>query len=317
MTAVAVQSEAHWQMAAGRFDNLPAETYHAAPALGSSGAWQLETECPALYWWHSPFNPDRIREQKRCFDIGTAAHLIALQPGLFAARTEIIDAGSYQTKAAQTARDVAYEAGKTPLLIAEVDKIHSMRDALMRHPVARLAFDDCVSEVSYFWRDQITGIWCKARPDLLPAHRRYLPDLKTSTSANPAAFTKKAADLGYYMRAAWYMAGIEAIEGAAPTRACFIVQATTAPFLVSVCWLDDEALGWGKLRVRRAIETFARCAERGEWPGYRDVTAPDTDAAFTLSLPPWTRNELQKQHEAGEFTSRYEQLVAAGAHPFA
>lgn len=320
MTAVAVQSEARvigpGKFAPGRYDNLPAEIYHAQHALGSSGAWQLESECPALFWWRSAFNPAYVPEQKRAFDIGTAVHLIALQPAQFAERTVIIDAANYLTKAAKEARDAAYDAGLTPLLVAELDNIKAMRDALMAHPIARHAFEDAVPEVTYFWHDSATGIPCKARPDLLPAHRRYLPDLKSSTTANPRAFERKAADLGYHMRMAWYLEGIAAVEGEAPNRAVFIVQAKEPPFLVSVCWLDDEALSWGRLQVRRAMETFARCMERDEWPGYRDRGSPETDSAFTIGLPTWTRTDLQKQHEAGEF-SRYEQLIAAGAHPFA
>lgn len=302
--------------AAGRYENIPAEVYHTQHALGSSGAWQIESECPALFWWKSPFNPKREPEQKRMFDIGTAAHLIALQPELFTERVTVIDAKDYRSKDAQGQRDAIYDAGKTPLLSHEVEQVHAMREALMAHPIARHAFEDSAPEVTYFWHDRHTGIPCKARPDLLPAHRRYLPDYKTSTTANPRAFERKAADLGYHMRMAWYLEGIAAVEGEAPERAVFIVQAKDAPYLVSVCWLDAEALSWGRLQVRRAMDIFARCMEADQWPGYRDSGAPDVDSAFTLRLPAWTRIELEKQHEDGQF-SKYAELITAGAHPFA
>lgn len=293
----------------GEFDAIPNEAYHAAPALGSSGAWKLYDECPALYWYESPSNPSFQRVNKREFDIGTAAHLIILEPQILRERTVIVDAADYKTKEARAGRDAAYTAGKTPLLPHELALVCAMRDSLWSHPVAKHAFIGGVTERSYFWRDPATQVWCKARPDFTPSHRRYLPDLKTSTTANPEAFARHVADFGYHMREAFYMEGMRQITGDAPEKACFVVISKKPPHLVSVCWLDDEALAWGRVVARKATDIYARCLERGEWPGYRLPDALDKDQAFTISLPVWTRKGLEERRERGDF------IVTGGATP--
>ena len=99
---------------------LSRETYHGSstiePSLSSSGAVTLVQECPAVFWASSPLNPDFVPEQKLEFDIGSAAHLIILEPAKWGSQVVEIDADNYKTKAAQEARDAGYAAGKTPLL---------------------------------------------------------------------------------------------------------------------------------------------------------------------------------------------------------
>jgi PDDEXK-like domain of unknown function (DUF3799) len=303
----------------GTYTAIPQERYHATRALGSSGMWCIHAECPAMYFYDSPFNPDAApRERKRAFDIGSACHLLTLEPGTVDGRIAAIPFDDYRTKEAQRQKQDAYDADRIPLLTHEVEMVKAMREAIFSHPVARHAFTGGAAETSLFWRDAATGAPCKGRLDYCPPHRRYYPDLKTSTTANPASFERRAADLGYYAKVAWYLEGLRELEGEAPPRACFIVVAKEPPHLVAVCWLDDEALAWGRMIARKAVETFMRCLERQEWPGYRDPTAPDRDGSFTIGLPGFTRKRLQDAHERGEFeTPRYDRLVAAGGHPLA
>lgn len=300
---------------ADAFDGIPDAVYHEVKALSSSGAWTLIDECPRLYWADSPLNPLREREAKRDFEIGNALHLLVLQPGELDRIVVPIDAENYRTKEARDERDAVRTAGRIPLLPHEFEMVREMRDALWSHPVAKHAFVDGAAERSFFWQDEATGVWCKARPDFTPIHGRYLPDLKSAASANPEAFERSVADFGYYMRSAFYLEGMKAITGEAPEKVCYVVIRKKKPHLVSVCWLDDEALEWGKLRVREAIDVFARCLDAGEWPQYRRKESPDKDTAFEIRLPLWTRKDLEERHERGEFESKYERLVATGAAP--
>ena len=72
-------------------DGLSADTYHAEKSLSKSGIGQLIDECPAKFWWNSPLNPSREREDSSTFDIGTAAHLMFLEPDLFCAKTVLVE----------------------------------------------------------------------------------------------------------------------------------------------------------------------------------------------------------------------------------
>lgn len=288
---------------------MPAEAYHAdpcpEPSLSSSGARALATGTPAAYW-HERHNPP----VKRVFEFGTAGHLMVLEPEEFARRVATLDFDDYRTKAAQEARDMARAEGRVPLLAKEAAAVAEMRAALWADPVAGKAFEGGTAEQAMFWRDAETGAWCRTRPDYLPPHRRYLVDYKTSVSADPREFGKRMLDYGYHQQAAWYLDGVEAVSGERPERFAFVVQEKTAPYLVSVCWVDPEALEIGRELNRYALGLFAWCLRRGEWPGYRD-TAGAPPRAFTVNLPGWAIAEHQRRSEAGAFLPPREEAQAA------
>lgn len=286
---------------------MSSERYHADPcdpmSLSSTGAKTLVKECPAEFW-HQRQHP----EHKRAFDIGTAGHLMVLEPDLFADRVIVVrgydkkgnPSEGYTSADAREQRDAAYTIGKVPLLPAEVEMVQAMRAALWTDPIARFAFQDGQTEQSIFWQDPEFGVWRRTRPDFLPNHRRYAVDYKTSTTANPREFKKQAHKLSYHQYAAWQCDGIEAVTGDRPERFAFVVQSKSAPHLPTTCWLDAEALEWGAKLNRYAVGTFAWCLTHGEWPSYRpDIAQPAR--AFTIGLPAYALRELETREQAGDF----------------
>jgi hypothetical protein len=288
---------------------LSRETYHGSPtvepSLSSSGAVTLVQECPAVFWANSPLNPDFVHEQKLEFDIGSAAHLIVLEPAKWGSQVVEIDADNYKTKAAQETRDAAYAAGKTPLLPKHQRTILAMRDALMRYPFAAEAFSEGTPEESFIWKDTETGIWCRARPDWRRRlrGRQLLVDYKTSTSANPREFAKRAWDMGYFQQHPWYCDGVEAVTGERPEQFWFIVQAKTPPYLVTVNRLSDRAVSWGDILNRHARRMFADCLRTGDWHGYRHPLKPGRETAFEIDLPTYAEYQLEDRQEIGEFSA--------------
>ncbi len=288
---------------------MPADTYHAdpcpTPSLSSTGARTLARATPATYWH------ERTHQQpKRVFEIGTAGHLMVLEPEQFAERVAIIDADDYRTKAAKEMRDAARAEGLTPLLAHEAEMVQGMRAALWRDPVAGHAFAGGIAEQALFWRDSEFGVWCRTRPDYLPPHRRYLVDYKTSVSADPREFGRRMLDYGYHQQAAWYLDGVAAVTGERPERFAFVVQEKAPPYLCAVCWVDEEAIEIGRELNRYATGIFAWCLRRNEWPGYRD--RPEAPArAFTVTLPGWAIREHQMRSEGGAFIPPREEAHAA------
>jgi len=285
-------SEAH--ETAPHIVDMPAALYHRHPALSSTGARTLARECPAVYQ-HKRENPER----KQAFDIGSATHLLTLEPHLFDAGV-VLCGPDFKTKGAQEQRDAAYAADRIPLRDGDLDLIRDMRAALQADPIASTAFVGGEAERSLFWTDPEFGIRCRTRPDYLPPHNRYLVDLKASATSNPADFAKDAARFGYHAQASFYLDGAEATRGFRPERFAFVVVSKEPPHLVTTHWVDAEALAWGAIENRFARGVFAWCERAGVWPSYApDITAPAQ--AFTLTLPGWKRRELEQRHEAGGF----------------
>ena len=184
-----------WEASARRIPGLPPVDYHAMRALSASGAWLLAEECAAKFLWRSPWNPLYAPEAKTEFDVGVAAHLAVLEPERQADSIVVIEAGDYRTTKAREARDAARAAGLVPLLPWQFDIVRAIAGSIRAHPIASEAFRGGEAEVTLIWPDPDTGIPCKARPDYLPVHGRWLVDLKTAASAIRGAGATKPTGL--------------------------------------------------------------------------------------------------------------------------
>jgi hypothetical protein len=242
-----------------------------------------------------------VPETKTEFDLGMAAHLAVLEPERQADSIVLIEAGDYRTTKAREARDAARAEGKVPLLPYQVDIVRAIAGSIRAHPIASEAFRDGEAEVTLTWLDPDTAIPCKARPDYLPAHGRWLVDLKTAASANPRNWRDQAYRLGYHARAAWYLDGATAVLGETPEEYWFVIVEKEPPYLVSVVSFDPDALAWGRIANHKACERFAASAAANDWPGYREP-GQNHDRAFRIGLPPWAIYQLQDREEAGEFS---------------
>src|SRR5437764_13128894 len=287
-------------VSARRISGLPAVDYHAMRALSASGAWLLTEDVEVKYLLHSHLIPLNVPESNTDFDIGVAAHLAVLEPERQAESIVLIEAGDYRTTKAREVRDAARAAGKVPLLLYQFDIVRAIAGSIRSHPIASEAFRGGEAEVTLIWPDCDTGIPCKARPDYLPAHGRWIVDLKTAASANPRSWRDQAYRLGYHARAAWYLDGAKAVLGQMPEEYWFVIVEKEPPYLVSVVSFDADALAWGRSANRKACERFAVSAAANDWPGYREP-GQNHDRAFRIGLPPWAIYQLQDRDEAGEF----------------
>src|SRR5215831_12081579 len=182
------------------------------PPAASQGCQRLSTTgcvlCPHRGRGCSPKNalpsscgarhgtPLYVPEGKTDFDIGVAAHLAVLEPERQADSIVLIEAGDYRTTKAREARDTARAAGLVPLLPYQFDIVRAIAGSIRAHPIASEAFRGGEAEVTLIWFDPETAVPCKARPDYLPAHVRWIVDLKTAASANPRSWRDQAYRLG-------------------------------------------------------------------------------------------------------------------------
>ena len=265
---------------------MDAETYHADPvdggSLSSSGArLLLPPSCPAKFRWEQ----DHGEPPKAVFEFGTAAHRLVLGDG---PELVVIDHDSWRTKAAKEAADEARAEGKVPLLADDYLVVEAMADAIRRHPVAGPLFTPGtgVAEAALVWRDEPTGVMCRALvdwlPDKVPGRRRILVDYKTARSGDPDTLGRAAHGYGYHQQDAWYSAGAKALGLADDDMAfLFVSQEKTPPYLVTLSEFDHEARLLGERLNRHALNVYCDCVETGRWPGYGD------DQVARLYLPPW------------------------------
>lgn len=283
--------------APGVYADLDEATYHADPALSSSGVkGLLPPSCPALFQYHR----EHRRPEKRAFDFGHAAHKKVLGVGMdivvvqkTAKDGAVSDAEDYKTKSAQEHRDAIYAEGKVPLLAAEAEQVDGMAAALRAHPWASALFDPergGQPEVSAFWRDERHGIDRRLRLDWMPPvrddGRLIVPDYKSCVSAERSAIAKSIYNFGYYTQDVFYTDGIQALGIAADVAFVFVFQERTPPYLINVAEVDTDAKRFGRYRVDLACQVFRDCTEAGVWPGY-------SDDVELISLPRWATYDME------------------------
>ncbi|UYL88352.1 RecE-like exonuclease [Arthrobacter phage EvePickles] len=259
----------------GIYADITNADYHADEALGSTSLKTLATRTPAHWKWERehPVHKD-------VYDIGTVTHSLILEHD--ETGVEVIDVADKRGKAWTEPADAAKAAGKIPLKTSEWEQVKAMRDSVMNHPVAKIAFTNHRAEESVFWKED-DGLILKCRPDSwLPG---LLVDLKTTTNANPRDFHKAAFDFGYAQSAAHYIDGVKAATGE-DLPFLFVLVEKSAPYLPSVVELDAEVIEMGRRLNTIGKNIYRECLANDEWPGY--PTAPP------VHFPAWAIRKIEE-----------------------
>ena len=263
----------------------------AGGSLSSSGARLImRPGGPARLRWKLD-HPD---EPKDAFDFGKAAHQVVL--GDTENHLEVVEGSinasgntEWRTNAQKAQVAQARAAGLTPIKPEQWERVQAMAAAINFNPTAAGLIHQASGqpEQTLVWLDERTGIWCRARVDWYrtrkESHRLLVVDYKTTGSDEGAAvdvFAKAVADYGYFVQAAYYLAGIRALGIDDEPAFLLIAQETKPPYLVNVVELDDTALTLGRNFMNLALTTYAECRRTGHWPGF----GPKIQL---VSLPPW------------------------------
>lgn len=270
-------------MILGIVEDMPFEDYLAVDALSASGLRQL-----ARSPWHYKHRVDV--EPTPAMLRGTLAHCAVLEPDAMSARYAVIpeDAPRRPSKAQYAAKKPSVDsvsamlwweqfqienAGRQLIGREDFDLCQRQLDAVRNQPDLARLLGSGHGEVSIFWVDTATGIYCKARPDWLPERDgdsiRPL-DLKTTVDESPSGFGRAAARLRYDLQAAHYTAGIEAVTGLHVEAFVFGAVNSKPPILAVPYVLTDEVRDQGKEEREELMERLMWCQREDQWPAYGD-----------------------------------------------
>lgn len=173
---------------------------------------------------------------------------------------------------------VAAAATKTVIDADNAARGRAMFEAVRAHKTATALLSGNQYQRAMTWKDEETGVQCKALVDsVLPGVT--LTDLKTTSNAGWREFSRSVAAFAYYLQAAFYTDGWRAITGETLPYT-FIAVESSAPHGVAVYRLDDAAIEAGRSRYRAALAMYRDCMKSGVWPAY-------SDDLTTLELPRW------------------------------
>lgn len=311
--------------APGAFRGVDMARYHSdslpGPSISSTGLRQIRQRSPAHYWSKSYLNPDREPEgDKPHFNLGQAAHMLFLGEDGFA-RSFTLRPDEYPDRKtgemkpwssnSNWCKDWLAEAaasGRRVLTSEQLRQIRGMSNALAECPlVTQGGILNGLIETSLFWQDRETGVWLKARPDVIPVDGGLISDLKTTADAHPSLLEKTLQGFGYHMQLALAGMGLrETLDLRLPDTGgyAFVFIESEAPHAISVVEVDGEAIYWARRELRAAIRTFADCLEKGRWPAYGDDVR-------VVGLPDYHRKRLQFEADAGQLPEDYSREEAA------
>lgn len=126
------------------------------------------------------------------------------------------------------------------------------------------------SEVSIFWIDQATGVYCKARPDHLHylSHKRVKAiDLKASADDSPEGFGRAIPRMGHHRQEAHYTQGLVAC-GLEVDEFIFAVVSSAPPVIATPMLVPEDFADQAREEVHELRAMFVHCQRTGVWRGY-------------------------------------------------
>ncbi len=262
-------------MQPGRY-RMSIEDYHATNAIGKSDL-DLLARSPA----HFRQAKAAPVEPTSAMVFGSAFHVKVLQPEEF---DDLVAVGAFKDRRTKAyAEWYAEHAGKIRILTDDYDAICRMYDAIQQHPVASALMTGGIGELSYFWRDPVTGVLCKCRPDYLRADG-LIVDLKTCEDASPEGFAKAAARYRYHVQDAHYREGVKESEPECIPQLVFLAVEKEKPHPIGLYMPEPAFTIEGRTLRARDLSRYALCQQTGEWPGYQT-------GFQVLKLPAWAMNK--------------------------
>jgi hypothetical protein len=145
-----------------------------------------------------------------------------------------------------------------------------MAESLGRHKQAMDLLSGGERQKRLDW--QMNGRDCSGTPDRFSAEWKV--DLKTTVSSQPEQFAWHVRKLSYNAQADWYREGVQQNYLYPAPKEYLVAVENTAPFVVTVFELTEQALLAGRKLWRLWFERLLVCEQNDCWPGYVETVSP-------------------------------------------
>lgn len=262
----------------GIYYDLPADIYHADPALSSSGL-KLLLKNPLYYWDSSPLNPHRKQKDTISMKIGRAIHTMLLEPDKFDKEFIVLppvndikidsevwgklslteDAADFKLPK-KTAKVVKYAGKKIVISEDKFNDIATAVDTVKNDLSIAGLISGGHPEVSIFWRDQETGIMCRVRFDYLRPGWDF--DLKSTTNSSMEHIGFAISDYRYDISCAMYAEGrsVAGLKEDNHRGSVLLFLEKESPYLANAVRLSDDIMskGFNDFRLWKYRKTIRR-----------------------------------------------------------
>jgi hypothetical protein len=264
----------------GVVKGMPFDEYLQVDAMSQSALKEL-----ARSPWHYANRVD-VKETRAMLN-GSLVHCARLEPDALAQRYVMVPedapkrpapaqwAAKKSNESSQIAKDWwnafgEEVAGRSIIPAADYAIMQLQLAALNREPQIVEDMTGGDSEVSVFWIDPITGVYCKARPDYVrqTPDGDILTDLKSTVDESPSGFGRAAARMRYDLQQAHYVDGWQIATGRKVAVFSFAAVTSKPPVLAKAYLLPEEFAMKGEAARCELLATYANCRRTDTWPDY-------------------------------------------------
>lgn len=264
--------------------------YHADEGISSSGIKEL-IKSPAHY--QAYLKADKKPTPEMVF--GTLVHTLVLEPEKFEQEFAVGDFNVRRGK--EYDKCVEENPGKNIISKEEYDRGLVVQEAVILEVSKNKNLERLLQghkELSFYWKDEKTGILCKCRTDVLTPFGA-INDVKTSYDASFDAFQNQMVKLSYFVSAAFYLRGVRETMrqsewnlGVAPKVFSFTVIESKEPHAIATYYLDEKSIQMGDMLIDKALASLADAEKTNEWPSY-------SRQIIQMGLPSWAYFKMNKE----------------------
>lgn len=197
--------------------------YFAYPAVSAS---QIKAyDKGAYYFWkQSPFNPEKEEDKETdALVFGKLCHCLLLEPSAFKNMFAVCDIGA--TRRNKKYEDAKLEnPGKCVVSQQELDRAMKMIANVKEHKLASVIVNGATAELPYIWKDEATGLMCKAKIDAIKRTKNGIVVIDYKTSSDIEGLLNWPQKLQYPLQAEFYKRAVKAKYGEEICEFVFIIQ---------------------------------------------------------------------------------------------
>lgn len=257
----------------GIYSGMPEDVYFATFAISNSGLKEFDIA------------PDRYkrgeREQKKAQALGKLWHTGLLEPNDLLKRFMPTDVERFDERTA-VYKEAAIKANCRKLIKQpEWDEMERMRGEVRSQGGALISCLDHPGlqvELSFFWWDYPSRVFCRARADIAILEHGVLGDVKTCNKAGED-FKLSVRDWLYHWQASFYTRGMRKL-GIEIAEFPFFAIEKRMPYLYASWYMPRNALDHADKEITRLLMEYRECLDANKWPGYpqeiRTIEYPDS-----------------------------------------
>ena len=265
--------EYHKELTCNREDIFAEDSY-----LSKSVLWELKTS--SLYRWR--FAPKTFSGSAAA-DWGSMVDAELTEDDGIDSICVVSPFDNFRTKDAREWKEEQAGLGKIIVTQEQADQARLAAMKIRNNKNAAELLTDCETQVVL--TSKVGDVGAKCMIDVVPIDKPYLVDIKTTNDFSPEGISKKIAQFGYNIQAAWYLKiWNQENPDDQRKRFRFVWQSSESPYEVAVTELPGFDIAAGEEWAAFHLSRLKTATDRNHWPNIFG------DKVALVGRPSWAEN---------------------------